>query len=86
MVWDGFHHETGPNSDLYSENERGFYIKYFRNIEISMNMATGGIEAHSNRPRHLRGIGSRLGHPSKYQSRPHTSRNRVTAPQATFHA
>jgi hypothetical protein len=46
MVWDGFHHQTGPNSGLCSENGRALYIKHFRNIEIPalMNMATGDIE------------------------------------------
>jgi hypothetical protein len=47
------YHQTGPNSDLYSKNGRVLYIKNFRNIEISTNMATGDIEAHSDRPRCL---------------------------------
>jgi hypothetical protein len=43
------------------------------------------IETHSDRPRCLWGIGGRLGHPSKFQSRPCTYRNHITASQTAFH-
>ena len=79
------YHQTGPNSDLYSENGRILYVKHFRNIEISTDMATGDIETHSDRPRYLWGIGSRLGHPSKYQSRPNTFRNHYGLPDEISH-
>ena len=43
-------------------------------------MGIGDIETHTDRPRYFWGIGSRLGHPSKYQNRPRTCRNHITAP------
>jgi hypothetical protein len=85
MVRAWVYHQTGPNSDLCSENGRILHVKHFRNIEMPTNMATGDVKTHSDRPRCLWGIGSRLGYPSKYQSRPRTYRNHITAPQTTFH-
>ena len=57
MVRAWVYHQTGPNSDLCSENGRILHVRHFRNIEISTNMATGDIETHSDRPRCLWGIG-----------------------------
>ena len=54
-------------------------------MEISRHMGIGDIETHTDRPRHFWGIGSRLGHPSKYQNRPRTRRNHITASRTMFH-
>ena len=48
-------------------------------MNIFWNMGVGDIETHADRPRCFWGIGSRLGHPSKYQNRPRTYRNHVRA-------
>ena len=76
---------SGPNLDLYSVfyeySEGGGY----ENMKISRHIGIGDIETHTDRPRYFWGIGSRLGHPSKYQNRPRARRNHITASQTMFH-
>jgi hypothetical protein len=48
-------------------------------MKISRHIGIGNIETHTDRPRYFWGIGSRLGHPSKYQNRPRARRNHITA-------
>ena len=77
---------SGPNLDLYSVFTNILGVRDMENMEISRDMGMGDIEAHTDRPRHFWGIGSRLGHPSKYQNRPRTRRNHITASRTMFHA
>ena len=76
---------SGPNLDLYSVfyeySEGGGY----ENMKISRHIGIGDIETHTDRPRYFWGIGSRLGHPSKYQNRPRARRNHITASWTMFH-
>ena len=76
---------SGPNLDLYSVfyeySEGGGY----ENMKISRHIGIGDIETHTDRSRYFWGIGSRLGHPSKYQNRPRARRNHITASLAMFH-
>jgi hypothetical protein len=38
----------------------------YENTKRSRHIGIGDIETHTDRPRYFWGIGSRLGHPSKY--------------------
>ena len=77
---------SGPNLDLYSVFYEYSEGEGYENMEISRHMGIGDIETHTDCPRYFWGIGSRLGYPSKYQSRPNTSRNHIKATQTIFHA
>ena len=61
-------------------------VRAVTNMNIFWNMGVGDIETHTDRPRYFWGIGSRLGHPSKYQNRPRARRNHITASRTMFHA
>ena len=73
---------SGPNLDLHSVFTN---ILRAKDMKISRHMGIGDIETHPGRPRYFWGIGSRLGHPSKYQNRPRARRNHITASLAMFH-
>ena len=77
---------SGPNLDLYSVFTNILGVRDMENMEISRDMGMGDIEAHTDRPRHFWGIGSRLGHPSNHQNRPRTRRNHIMASRTMFHA
>ena len=77
---------SGPNLDLYSVFYEYSEGEGYENMEISRHMGIGDIETHTDHPRHFWGIGSRLGHPSKYQNGPRARRNHITASLAMFHA
>ena len=76
---------SGPNLDLYSVFYECSEGEGYENMKISRHMGIGDIETHTDRPRYFWGIGSRLGHPSKYQNRPRARRNHITASLAMFH-
>jgi hypothetical protein len=86
MARGGFSLQTGPNSDLCSENGHKFDITNIRNVEISRNVGIGGIEARNDRPRRFWGIGSRLGlgHPPNCKNRSPTSGDHTMASKTTF--
>jgi hypothetical protein len=76
----------GPNLDshsVFNEHPEGGGCK---NMKTSRHIGIGDAETHTGRPRCFWDIGSRLGHPSKYQSRPRARRNHVAASLAMFHA
>ena len=77
---------SGPNLDLYSVFYEYSEGEGYENMKISRHMGIGDIETHTDRPRYFWGIGSRLGHPSKYQNRPRARRNHITASRTMFHA
>ena len=67
---------SGPNLDLpvcsvFYEHSEG---EGYENMKMSRHMGIGDIETHTDCPRYFWGIGSRLGHPSKYQNRPRARR------------
>ena len=76
---------SGPNLDLYSVFYECYKGEGYENMKISRHMGIGDIETHPGRPRYFWGIGSRLGHPSKYKNRPRARRNHITASRAMFH-
>ena len=76
---------SGPNLDLYSVFYEYSEGEAYENMKILRHMGIGDIETHPGRPRHFWGIGSRLGHPSKYQNRPRARRNHITASRTMFH-
>ena len=78
---------SGPNLDLpvcsvFYEHSEG---EGYENMKMSRHMGIGDIETHTDCPRYFWGIGSRLGHPSKYQNRPRARRNHIAASRTMFH-